>query len=204
MPELFTDSKRAAVFAANTLGTDLSLTPKAEAATIVDSGNCGYYGNNAVWTLDDEGTLTVSGAGKVSNYFSELNPSMLRQIIKKVVITDGITEIGSGTFAECHGITEVTISDSVVSIGERAFDQCVGITSLKIPDSVTTIGKNAFRFVANVEYSGTAGGSPWGARSVNGYIDENGLVYESSSKKCSWHVLRQNKEKLFCLCISRV
>ena len=172
----------AAVFAANTLGTDLSLAPKAEAATIVDSGNCGYYGNNATWTLDDEGTLTVSGAGKVSNCFSELNPSMLRQIIKKVVITDGITEIGSGTFAECHGITEVTIPDSVVSIGERAFDQCVGITSLKIPDSVTTIGKNAFRFVANVEYSGTVSGSPWGARSVNGYIDENGLVYDSSAK----------------------
>ena len=173
----------AAVFAANTLGSDLSLAPKAAAATIVDSGECGDEGDNVTWTLDDEGTLTVSGAGKVSKYFRNLNPSMLRQIIKKVVITDGITEIGSGTFFECHGITEVTIPDSVVSIGERAFDQCVGITSLKIPESVTTIGKNAFRYVANVEYSGTASGSPWGARSVNGYIDENGLVYDSSSKK---------------------
>ena len=31
--------------------------------TIVDSGNCGANGDNITWTLDDAGTLTISGEG---------------------------------------------------------------------------------------------------------------------------------------------
>lgn len=33
------------------------------AATIVASGECGANGDNLTWTLDDEGTLTISGEG---------------------------------------------------------------------------------------------------------------------------------------------
>ena len=34
-------------------------------ATIVESGTCG---DNLTWTLDDEGTLTISGTGDMFNY----------------------------------------------------------------------------------------------------------------------------------------
>ena len=44
-----------------------------------------------------------------------------------------------------------------------------------------SIGKDAFSSVPNIVYSGTATGSPWGARSVNGYV-EGYLVYESEAK----------------------
>ena len=37
----------------------------AEDVTIVDSGICGAEGDNATWTLDSEGTLTVSGEGAI-------------------------------------------------------------------------------------------------------------------------------------------
>ena len=37
----------------------------ASAAEIVDSGNCG---DNLTWTLDSEGTLTISGNGSMENY----------------------------------------------------------------------------------------------------------------------------------------
>ena len=36
--------------------------------TIVDSGNCGANGDNITWTLDDAGTLTISGEGEMAEY----------------------------------------------------------------------------------------------------------------------------------------
>ena len=38
----------------------LCLTATVSAAEIVESGECG---DNLTWTLDDEGTLTISGTG---------------------------------------------------------------------------------------------------------------------------------------------
>ena len=44
----------------------------ASAAETVESGTCG---KNLTWTLDDEGTLTISGTGDMDNYyFDEVAP----------------------------------------------------------------------------------------------------------------------------------
>ena len=60
---------------------------------------------------------------------------------------------------------------------------------MTIPNSVTSIGEFAFYQVQNINYSGSATGSPWGAKSVNGYVDGY-LVYSDSTKTvllgCSW------------------
>ena len=68
-----------------------------------------------------------------------------REIIKKVVIEDGVTSIGDGAFYECSRLTSVTIPNSVTSIGSSAFSGCSGLTSAIIPNSVTSIGEEAFR-----------------------------------------------------------
>ena len=84
----------------------------------------------------------------------------------------------------CHGmtsLTSITIPNSVTSIGYDAFEYCYALTSITIPNSVTTIENNAFYNVPNIVYSGTATGSPWGARSVNGYVDGY-LVYADETK----------------------
>lgn len=39
---------------------------------------------------------------------------------------------------------------------------------IEVLDSVTQIGENAFLDVPNVNYNGTAEGSPWGAKKLNG------------------------------------
>ncbi|GAP72295.1 endoglucanase [Candidatus Symbiothrix dinenymphae] len=61
-----------------------------------------------------------------------------------VIISEGITNIGSGVFSGFSGLTSVTIPNSVTSIGAEAFWGCSGLTSVDIPDSVTSIGHDAF------------------------------------------------------------
>ncbi|MBR6334532.1 MAG: leucine-rich repeat protein [Clostridia bacterium] len=103
---------------------------------------------------------------------------------KESIIPDDVTSIGQYAFHKCTGLTGITIPHSVTSIGNSAFSGCTGLTDITIPHSVTSIGTYAFMDVCNVLYNPetmTAAGSPWGARSVNGYVDGN-LVYADSSK----------------------
>ena len=114
--------------------------------TIVDSGNCGANGDNITWTLDDAGTLTISGEGEMGKFqYSGDYPWLNRMNeIKAVRIEDGVTNIGGGAFDNGVPITAVSIPDSVTAIGEFAFSNCINLKSLTIPDSVTDIGVRAF------------------------------------------------------------
>ena len=75
----------------------------------------------------------------------------------------------------------VTIPNSVITIGDYDFNSYKKITSIDIPNSVTSISGDAFCGVLNINYNGSATGSPWGAMCVNGYI-EDGLVYTDNTK----------------------
>ena len=79
------------------------------------------------------------------------------------------------------GCKTTVIPNSVKTIGWAAFDGQTSLTSITIPENVTSIEDNAFDDVPNIVYTGTATGSPWGARSVNGYV-EGYLVYEDATK----------------------
>ena len=114
-----------------------------------ESGKTG----DCTWTLDNTGTLTISGNGAMKDYNAYSPNSLLDASpwgpwtglsVKKVVIGDGVTHIGDFAFTDCIRLTSVTIPDSVTSIGGYAFDNCTGLTSVSIPDSVTTIDRGAF------------------------------------------------------------
>ena len=112
-------------------------------AATVDSGTCG---DNVTWTLDDAGTLTISGTGPMTDYSSSsYAPWHSHQdSIKTAVIEAGVTTIGKYAFNGCISLTSVTIPDSVTSIGNGAFSKCRSLTAITIPDSVTRIGDYAF------------------------------------------------------------
>ena len=117
------------------------ITANAGTAT---SGTCG---DNLTWTLDDNGTLTVSGTGAMRNWNSSSDaPWYSSRSIKTVMIQDGVTTIGDRAFSWCTGLTSVSIPDSVTTIGDWAFYECGSLMSVSIPDSVTTIGDRAFSY----------------------------------------------------------
>ena len=102
--------------------------------------------------------------------------------LTSVTIGNSVTSIGYSAFAYCTGLTSIEIPNSVTSIEGSAFEGCTGLTSVTIPNSVTSIGREAFYRVNNIVYTGsTRDNYPWGAKSVNGYV-EGYLVYNDATK----------------------
>ena len=140
------------------------IMPITASAAVVNSGSCG---DNVTWSLDDAGTLTISGTGEMGDYsydykfidISEAPWESNISDIKTVVIEDGVTNIGAYAFVLCENLTSVTIPDSVTRIDKCAFVSCTSLTSVTIPSSVTNIATQAFDYRGNltdVYYLGTA------------------------------------------------
>ena len=123
-------------------------TPPSE--TIVASGTCG---DNLTWKLDDEGTLTISGKGAMTEWVnSDSAPwKTYSNTINKVVIQPGVTSIGGHAFSKCKNLTSITIPEGVTSIGSDAFSGCSSLTSITIPEGVTSIGEYAFYACENLK-----------------------------------------------------
>ena len=115
--------------------------------TVLEKGYTYWVEDNLTWKLYEDGTLTISGTGKMKNYNYSDNqsPLYINSSVKKVVIEDGVTSIGNDAFSNCSGLISITIPNSVTSIGESVFYYCTSLTTITIPDGVTSIGSSAFR-----------------------------------------------------------
>jgi len=138
----------------------------------VSAATSGTCGANLTWTLDDDGTLTISGTGAMTNYsYSSVPWYSSENKIKKVIIGNNVTTIGNYAFFDCYSLTSsVTIPNSVTSIGNYAFYSCDSLTSVTIPNSVTTIGNFAFYDCYNlsdVYYSGSK--TDWAKISIGSF-----------------------------------
>ena len=105
---------------------------------LASSGKCG---NNITWNLDRNGILTLEGNGMMPD-FSETpwHPDLVRS----VVISEGITSIGKNAFKKCKNLTSVYISNTVKLIGDNAFYNCKHLFDIIIPSSVEHINSKAF------------------------------------------------------------
>lgn len=107
------------------------------------SGTCG---TNATWTYDDETfTLTISGTGNMSDYYtSQRGWYSYKDEIENVVVENGITYLGNFAFYDFANLTNVEISDSVTSMGGTVFGYCDNLSSITLPSGLTNIGDSAF------------------------------------------------------------
>lgn len=145
----------------------LSALPVTASAEIA-SGSCGYFMD---WTLNDNGTLSISGTYKMFDFELGLAPwSDYSEHIKKVVV-DISDRIGTAAFSLCYNLTSVSLGEFVNVIGPYAFYGCTnlksiplrkvnnigdyafalsGLTSITIPSNVSSIGQLPFLGCSNL------------------------------------------------------
>ena len=111
---------------------------------LANAENSGTCGPNLRWLLTDNGVLIISGKGEMNDYSFDNRSPRSKSDIKRIIIGDGVTTIGSSAFDNCSNLTSVAIPNSVTEIGFRAFEDCRALTSINIPNSVTEIGDYAF------------------------------------------------------------
>ena len=64
--------------------------------------------------------------------------------VKRVVLGEGVVDIGDRAFDYCSSLTSIHIPESVTSIGDWTFVNCHSLKSIYIPESVTRIKGRAF------------------------------------------------------------
>ena len=140
-----------------------ALIPMAVFAENPYEGSCG---ENLNWNYNETTkTLTISGTGNMSNYYSSSTAgyrapwvnSKIKDEIETVVISNGAASIGEYAFFECASLKNVTIPSTVKTINTGAFYRCTGLTSpqpeesddeiadsIIIPYGVISIGDEVF------------------------------------------------------------
>ena len=143
--------------------TDVALTQKYDFSKAVKDnmtlyarwnvgGDCG---DNLTWSLDSDGTLTISGTGAMKDYdfyVGERSPwDSKKGQIQNVVIGDGVTTIGKDAFNYSSANSELKTVDlsnatSLEKIGIRAFFKCSQLENIDLSKAVNLkeIGDNAF------------------------------------------------------------
>lgn len=109
------------------------------AVCIVISAMCPFVtladaalGENITWNLTD-GTLTITGSGDMADFSAASDAPWYanRAAVERIVVSDGITHIGSMAFYGCVNAKTAEIADSVKSIGINAFSYTEGsVTSI--------------------------------------------------------------------------
>jgi len=93
-------------------------------------GKTGIVADSPDTRLDKSSTSSSFSSGRYPN-------------LNKLVLSEGITAIGNGSFCgACE--SEVSLPSTLTSIGDYAFQENDSLTTISIPNKVTSIGKYAF------------------------------------------------------------
>lgn len=122
---------------------------------VILSGSCG---KDAEYTLTMSGVLTISGTGSTDDYHSaKPQPwSEYNNIIRQVIVEEGIEGIGNQIFRKCVAINSVSLPEGLKVIGSRAFASCTSLTEITVPTTVEVIGASAFSgaVITKINYNG--------------------------------------------------
>ena len=120
----------------------LTMLPvSAFAADVTSSGTFGTD-NALTWSLYDDGTLEISGTGAMPD-FSYSVPAPWKDFsskLTKVIVNQGVTNVGESTFSYNSTIQSVVLSDTVVSVGKSAFSGCSALKTVQFGSGLTELG----------------------------------------------------------------
>ena len=102
--------------------------------TVVSSGKCG---DGMTYSLNNIGTLTLSGAGEMYDYSSSLPPwQVYSKQIKSLAVSSGITKISPFAFYGCESLCEIkSSSENLKAINKSLYDSTGSELILAVKDT---------------------------------------------------------------------
>lgn len=142
-------------------------------ALIGQSNKCG---NNAFWTLSDDGTLTISGTGKMWDYAHYVdNSSWASLSVKNVVIEEGITYLGKDSFYDID-IESITFPSTLEEISDSALYYVRNLKNINFADGLKKIGHSNFYGIISNSITIPESVKEIGSYSFN-FMDDNKNVF---------------------------
>lgn len=132
----------------------------------------GICGDNVRWRIDDQGTLTISGSGKVVYQpwpWDEYPKTENRDTVKRIVVEEGITELSVGALFHLPNAVSVELPQSLTSISGDVFWQCYSLKDVTIPAQVSYLHPQAFRECTSLTNIKVDGANPF-LRSYDGAV----------------------------------
>ena len=188
---------------------------RAKPQTGILTGSCGEHLTYSINRATGE--VNISGTGDMYDYnkiFETSNYSPFyyhSDIVKTVVLEEGVTGIGISAFLQCNYLTDITFPQTLTKIGKCAFQGCSFesftfpdtvteiqdytfyvcsyLQSITIPASVTKIGYAAFdecNDLTQVNFTGTE--EQWNAMEIGAENTKLLTVKPKTSGKCGEHV----------------
>ena len=138
------------------------------------------------WSLDRDGVLEISGLGKVPDFSCGRNPAPpwedKKDLIRGLVIREGIDEIGIRAFAGCRNLKKAILPETLCRIDAYAFMDCTLLEEVLIPEDVRfyhvyeTVDDSddteLLRFGSQAFYR-----TPWALARWGKYYIQNGVLY---------------------------
>ena len=129
------------------LGTDTEVVIPDNVTTI---GENAFAEARHVETIIIPDSVTAIGKkimGNVYTWNDEPKPQL-----KKLVIGNGVSEIGEEAFSDCEKLAEITFGKGLKEIGTKAFAGCTGLTAIDLSSTaITEVKQEAFRGCYNVK-----------------------------------------------------
>ena len=142
----------------------------------VEAEASGTLTSTMKWYLEKNGTLTITGTGKMPD-FPNIGAPWYPYIdsITKIVLEEGVTTVGSYAFVRCKNAASVVFPSTLKEIHTYGFDncralktlnlpyglqridrcafsECMALTSVTLPDTVTTVDGSIFSNDYNLKY----------------------------------------------------
>ena len=154
-------------------GTTGDCTWRLEGTVLIISGNgamadCVYDGDKEKFILPwgDKITKVIIEEG-----VTEVGKAAFYKCgsLKEVVLPEGLTTIKPGAFYECKKLETVVFPEGLTTIGEHAFERCTGLKEIDLPEGLTLIDSSAFCNCTNL----SSVKFPESLNKIGGYAFEN-------------------------------
>ena len=70
--------------------------------------------------------------------------SFRNPILANITVSEGITKIDAGAFANMTKLKRVKLAKSILEIGDKAFENCSSLVSVVLPENTRTVGNDIF------------------------------------------------------------